>query len=598
VSLSRRLLAAAFLLLASSFAHAQAYTSIVVFGDSLSDTGNDAFLTATKYTVNAQVPGPASNYTNGRFTDGTDTSPAAHLYNGVWIEQLAALLPNKPPVKASLLGGTNYAFGTASTGTATSQLTYGPGGAFSVPVENMRQQLADYLATTPTITNKTLFVLWGGANDLLAATPTTASQIVTQAITNETLILQTLIASGATDFLVVGLPPLGLIPRLNASPTTSVPANQIAAAFNTGLAAALTQIATANAAKGVHLFNLDTYTLFNTIVGPPLFKGYANVTEMSRANTTDNPDTYLFWDDLHPTTYTHSLLATAALTALGTPVLTTTALAVSNASVNLGSTITLTASVTAAAGTPNGTVTFLDGATSLGTGLVFGSTATATATLTTSALTAGTHTITASFAGANGYASSISAPVSATVTAPAFIVQAALQPITVKSGQSGNSALSFSTVGNYTGTVTFACGTLPAHFTCTIAPASVTFPSTTTSAAITIGTSGATAMLNAPQLPGSLRNGISTSGIGNSGILAATLVGFLGLLSTRRRSTLRKRLQLLSLLAISFLAITGSLTGCSGASNNSFAPTGAYTIPIIVTTGNVPNTLNLSVTVN
>ena len=36
--------------------------------------------------------GPASGYTAGRFTDGTDTVPAAHNYNGVWVEQLAALL--------------------------------------------------------------------------------------------------------------------------------------------------------------------------------------------------------------------------------------------------------------------------------------------------------------------------------------------------------------------------------------------------------------------------------------------------------------------------------------------------------------------------
>src|ERR1700743_3868042 len=41
----------------------QAYTSIVVFGDSLCDTGNDAMLSAAKNTINGQVPGPASDYT-------------------------------------------------------------------------------------------------------------------------------------------------------------------------------------------------------------------------------------------------------------------------------------------------------------------------------------------------------------------------------------------------------------------------------------------------------------------------------------------------------------------------------------------------------
>ena len=61
-------------------AHAQDYTSIVVFGDSLSDTGNFADLTQAKYKV--RIPGPDADYTDGRFTDGDDTLPAAQKYFG------------------------------------------------------------------------------------------------------------------------------------------------------------------------------------------------------------------------------------------------------------------------------------------------------------------------------------------------------------------------------------------------------------------------------------------------------------------------------------------------------------------------------------
>ena len=78
-------------------AQAQDYTSIVVFGDSLSDTGNFADLTQTKYGV--RIPGPDANYTDGRFTDGDDTLPAARKYFGLWIEQFAAMLPAKPAIK-------------------------------------------------------------------------------------------------------------------------------------------------------------------------------------------------------------------------------------------------------------------------------------------------------------------------------------------------------------------------------------------------------------------------------------------------------------------------------------------------------------------
>src|ERR1700677_1050030 len=97
--------------------HARDYTSIVVFGDSLSDTGNVAHLTVAKYGV--QVPGPDADYTAGRFTDGADTLPPAEKYFGVWVEQLAASFPSKPAVKDSLDGGTNYAYGFATTGDGT-----------------------------------------------------------------------------------------------------------------------------------------------------------------------------------------------------------------------------------------------------------------------------------------------------------------------------------------------------------------------------------------------------------------------------------------------------------------------------------------------
>ena len=206
----RRILTCILVLFCASLAHAQAYTSIVVIGDSLSDTGNDTHVSTAAYTAAAAVPAPASDYTQGSFTDGSDTLPPATLYKGVWIAQLAAALAAKPPVVDSLDGGTNYAYGFAFTGSGTTPFTYGPGNALSFPVNNMGLQLSTYLATKPVINSKTLFVIWGGANDLLNAT---ASTQVTTAATNELGIIQTLITAGATDFIVVNLPPLGAVPR-------------------------------------------------------------------------------------------------------------------------------------------------------------------------------------------------------------------------------------------------------------------------------------------------------------------------------------------------------------------------------------------------
>jgi outer membrane lipase/esterase len=584
-------LLACFAALAPALANAQAYTSIVIFGDSLCDTGNDATVSAALYTVNAQVPGPATGYTNGRFTDGLDTSPAARSYTGVWIEQLAAMLAAKPPILNSLAGGTNYAYGFATTDVGTSNFAYGPGNALSFNVNNMGLQLSTYLATNPTITNKTLFVVWGGANDLIAAT--TSAQIVAAA-TRDLGLVQTLVSAGATDILVVNLPPLGLVPRFNGSSATSLPATQAAAGFDQALAAGLAGLPAANPGKTLHLFSLDTYTLFNTIIGPPLFKGLANVTAMSQGNTAVNPDTFLFWDSLHPTTFGHSLIAAAALTAIGSGVSTKTTIASTNPSANLNAAVTFTASVATTSTTPMGTVTFYDGTTAVGSSLVFpsASATTATGTFTTSSLTAGTHTITASFAGVNGYTSSTATGVTETVTAPA-LTAGVLGPVSVFGGQPGVGTVTLNAVGGFTGTVTLACGTLPAHFSCTISPASITFPSSTTQANVTLGTNVATSLLKPPRMPGAQAM---------PGVFAALLFPGLGLLSfavRRRRVTGTRGFKPLLLVTCFSLAAAFGLAGCGGSTARpaNDATPGTYTVPIVVTANSVVSTVNLSVNV-
>ena len=166
------LLSAILFTCAAARAQTHPYTSIVVFGDSLSDTGNDADLTQAKYGV--RVPGPYADYTDGRFTDGADTAPAAQRYFGIWLEQLSKLLPEQPQIKASLDGGKDYAYGFATTGNGTSVDTLNASGTEFVVVNNMGQQITDYLATHPRINENTLFVVWGGAINVLYATSSEA----------------------------------------------------------------------------------------------------------------------------------------------------------------------------------------------------------------------------------------------------------------------------------------------------------------------------------------------------------------------------------------------------------------------------------------
>jgi phospholipase/lecithinase/hemolysin len=300
--------------LATASAYANDYAHIVVFGDSLSDTGNMAHLSEAKYGV--RIPGPIADYTDGRLTDGYDTLPAAQKYFGVWIEQLAASMPTHPEVKNSLDGGTNYAYAFAFTGSGTTVLTFGPNNSLSVNIENMGKQVSDYLATKPKIDSNTLFVIWGGANDLLNAK--SAGDIVNAAI-QETLDIQRLIEAGGTQFLVLNLPPLGLTPRLNGSLTTSIPANAGAALFNSWLATGLSVLRDFYFVRRVAFFQVNVFKLLNQIAKSPGTVALTNVTDASQGNFSVDPDTYLFWDDLHPTTRGHNILAGAAMKAITSP---------------------------------------------------------------------------------------------------------------------------------------------------------------------------------------------------------------------------------------------------------------------------------------
>src|SRR5277367_3381726 len=95
----------------------------------------------------------------------------------------------------------------------------------------------------------------------------------------------------------------------------------------------------------------------------------------------------------------------------------TTALAASTLQATTGQSVTFTATVApqSGSGTPTGTVTFKDGANSLGTANL----ASGIATLMTAALASGSHSIIASYGGDTNFAASVSSAVTVTVSAPA-----------------------------------------------------------------------------------------------------------------------------------------------------------------------------------
>ncbi|MBZ5656604.1 MAG: Ig-like domain repeat protein [Acidobacteriia bacterium] len=90
---------------------------------------------------------------------------------------------------------------------------------------------------------------------------------------------------------------------------------------------------------------------------------------------------------------------------------TTTTLTSSLNPANYGQMVTFTASVTAASGTPTGTVIFYDGSTQLGSATL----ASGIASISTSSLSADSHSITAAYQGSADFGSSTSAPLNQVV---------------------------------------------------------------------------------------------------------------------------------------------------------------------------------------
>lgn len=242
------------------------FTDIVVFGDSLSDNGNLLFID--------DQPNPDPEiYYQGRFSNGP-----------VWVEYLA----NSQRLNASL--------SDRALGGAQSDGLLPPG---------LIEQVIVFIATDgPQLSSSALYIIWIGGNDYF-----NGDGNFMEAVANIKDAMERLVEFGARHLLVMNLPDLGTIPDTLGMPEAAS-ANAFSVGFNNELATMLDTFSVENPQIG--LYEFDVFAFFGDIQDNPGTFGFTNTTDPSP--NFDIPNNFegaghVFWDDKHPTTQTHALLA-------------------------------------------------------------------------------------------------------------------------------------------------------------------------------------------------------------------------------------------------------------------------------------------------
>jgi len=286
------------LLFSSATFATPSYSNIFILGDSLSDSGN-ALVATGGATTNPpfQALIPSAPYESGRFSNGN-----------VWVESFATSLGLS--TSPSFLGGNNFAFGGARTGSLT-----GVTDSFS---PSLSMQSDALIGTFGVLPSDALYVVWGGGNDVReAVTVADPNAVISDSLNNITSIISSLQMAGANDFLVANLPNIGITPAATAiGPAAIAGLSQLSSGFNMGLTSV---VAGLEANLGVNIIDLDIESIVNDAVNSPADFGLSNVTDtciIIGGASCSNPDSFLFWDGIHPTAAAHQIIADNALIAI------------------------------------------------------------------------------------------------------------------------------------------------------------------------------------------------------------------------------------------------------------------------------------------
>ena len=282
------------------------FDNVVVFGDSLSDTGQFFSTSLNAYSKFTTNPGDV----------------AVQLVAGKYGFNL----------QPSRVGGSDYAYGGAGVVTDDN----GP----DPTIPTITQQVTGYLANGTKADPHSLYMVWGGANDIFyhstqygvgtffpgaGETAAQATANINAAATQELVLINQLKQAGANYLVVFNLPDIGATPSAHQNEAL-VPG---IGAFLTGVSQSYNQ--TLNAGLGSHTLAVNTYALFEQVVADPAKYGFTNITTPACTTSSSHDcdgstlvapnanQTYLFADGVHPTTAAHTMLSQVVLSELAAP---------------------------------------------------------------------------------------------------------------------------------------------------------------------------------------------------------------------------------------------------------------------------------------